>query len=157
MSKLTDNIENRISKDIEDLGYEIEYTEYVKEGSQNIFRIVIDKKDTSLTTEDCEIVSKKVEDKVDSLMKDDKSYVLEVSSPGLERNLKTKKLYDKYLGYNIRVKLFKKIDDTKEIEGILEESEDDYIVLRPGSSELKIKIKRDNISAANTVYDFGEE
>ena len=152
MSKLTDNIESKIKEDVTSLGYEIEYIEYIKEGEQKILRIVIDKENTSLTTEDCENVSKKVEDKVHSLMKDDSTYILEVSSPGLERALKNNRLYNKYLGYKVRIKLYKKINDSKEIVGILCDANDIKVIILVDNK--KIEIERENIAAANTVYDF---
>lgn len=152
MSKLTDSIESKIKKDVEDLGYEIEYTEYVKEGENKIFRVVIDKVGASLTTDDCEIVSRKIENTVDGFMARDEAYVLEVSSPGLERALKNNKLYKKYIGNNVRIKLYTKIEDSKELEGTLLESEDEYIVLL--IEDKKIKIERENIACGNTVYEF---
>lgn len=155
MSKLTDNIESKITADVEALGYEIEYTEYVKEGEIKIYRVVIDKVGKSLTTDDCEIVSRKIEDKVDSFMAKDEAYVLEVSSPGLERALKNNKLYKKYIGNNVRIKLYKKVQDSKELVGTLVESEEDYIVLLVESEQ--IKIERENIACGNTVYEFWEE
>ena len=155
MSKLTDNIESKIVADVDALGYELEYTEYVKEGESKIYRVVIDKPGESLTTDDCEIVSRKIEDKVDSLMAKDEAYVLEVSSPGLERALKNNKLYKKYIGNNVRIKLYKKVEDVKELVGILVESEEDYIVLLV--EDKQIKIERENIACGNTVYEFWEE
>ena len=155
MSKLTDNIEAKIVADIENLGYELEYTEYVKEGESKIYRVVIDKPGESLTTDDCEIVSRKIEDTVDSLMAKDEAYVLEVSSPGLERALKNNKLYKKYIGNNVRIKLYKKVEDVKELVGTLVESEEDYIVLLV--EDKQIKIERENIACGNTVYEFWEE
>ena len=152
MSKLTDSIEAKIVKDVETLGYEIEYTEYVKEGESKIFRVVIDKVNTSLTTDDCELVSRKIEDTVDSLMAKDEAYVLEVSSPGLERALKNTKLYKKYIGENVRIKLYQKVEDKKEIEGKLIEAEDEHIILLVEDN--KIKIERENIACGNTVYEF---
>lgn len=152
MSKLTDSIEAKIVKDVEALGYEIEYTEYVKEGESKIFRVVIDKVNTSLTTDDCELVSRKIEDTVDSLMAKDEAYVLEVSSPGLERALKNTKLYKKYIGENVRIKLYQKVEDKKEIEGKLIEAEYEHIILLVEDN--KIKIERENIACGNTVYEF---
>ncbi len=152
MSKLTDSIENKIVKDVEALGYEIEYTEYVKEGDSKIFRVVIDKPGESLTTEACEIVSRKIENTVDGLMAKDEAYVLEVSSPGLERALKNNKLYQKYIGNNVRIKLYKKVEEVKELEGTLIESKEDYIVLLV--EDKQIKIERENIACGNTVYEF---
>lgn len=151
MSKLTDIIHTTITSDVEALGYTVEYVENIKEGESKILRVVIDKENTSLTTDDCEIVSRKIEDKVDSLMKDE-MYILEISSPGLERQLKNTKLYIKYLGSNVLVKLYNKIDNTKELEGILKEATDEYIVLEANGKEFKIE--RENISCANTVYEF---
>lgn len=151
MSKLTDSIHAHIIPDVEELGYTVEYVENVKEGESKILRVVIDKENTSLTTDDCEIVSRKIEDKVDSLMKDE-MYILEISSPGLERQLKNTKLFKKYIGYNVRVKLYNKVEDSKELEGQLKEATDDYVVLEIENKE--IKIERENISCANTVYEF---
>ncbi len=155
MSKLTECVETKIVADIEALGYELEYTEYVKEGESKIYRVVIDKLGESLTTDDCEIVSRKIEDTVDSLMAKDEAYVLEVSSPGLERALKNNKLYKKYIGNNVRIKLYKKVEDVKELVGTLVESEEDYIVLLV--EDKQIKIERENIACGNTVYEFWEE
>ena len=151
MSKLTDSIHASIEPDVETLGYTVEYVENVKEGESKILRVVIDKENTSLTTDDCEIVSRKIEDKVDSLMKDE-MYILEISSPGLERELKNTKLYNKYIGYNIRVKLYNKIENVKELEGVLKEATDEFVIITSGDKE--IKIERENISCANTVYEF---
>lgn len=151
MSKLTDGIHTAITPDVGELGYTVEYVENVKEGESKILRVVIDKENTSLTTDDCEIVSRKIEDKVDSLMKDE-MYVLEISSPGLERQLKNTKLFKKYIGYNVCVKLYNKVEDTKELEGILKEATDDYVIITMDNKE--IKIERENISCANTVYEF---
>jgi len=155
MSKLTESVEAKIVADIEALGYELEYTEYVKEGESKIYRVVIDKPGESLTTDDCEIVSRKIEDTVDSLMAKDEAYVLEVSSPGLERALKNNKLYKKYIGNSVRIKLYKKVGDVKELVGTLVESEEDYIVLLV--EDKQIKIERENIACGNTVYEFWEE
>ena len=152
MSKLTDNIESKIRGDVETLGYEIEYTEYVKEGDNKIFRVVIDKENTSLTTDDCEVVSRIIEDTVDSLMAKDEAYVLEVSSPGLERALKNNKLYKKYIGNNVRIKLYSKVENSKELEGILLESEEEYIILLVDNKQ--VRIERENIACGNTVYEF---
>ncbi len=152
MSQKLDMIENKINEDAIKLGVEIEYTELVKEGGNNIYRIVIDKPGTGVSIEDCEALSKAVEDKVDNLIKVD-GYILEVSSAGIEKKLKNIKLYKKYKGNKIRVKLFKKINEKKEIIGILEEVLENAIVINSDNNKYEITIK--DIADANTVYDFG--
>ena len=88
-------------------------------------------------------------------MAKDEAYVLEVSSPGLERALKNNKLYKKYIGNNVRIKLYQKVEDSKELIGTLLESEDEYIILMV--EDKQIKIERENITCGNTVYEFWEE
>ncbi len=151
-SKIEDKIENEISVRINELGFEIEYIEYVKEGDRNILRIVLDKKDGIVTIDDCELVSRDVEDRVDKLISGE--YVLEVSSPGVERQIKNLRLYNKYLNNEIYVKLFKKDEDGKEFTGILNEVSDEekYIVLKLDNKDKKIFLK--DIATAHTVYDF---
>lgn len=151
-SKIEDKIENEISLRVNELGFEIEYVEYVKEGDRNILRIVLDKKDGIVTIDDCELVSRDVEDRVDNLMRGE--YVLEVSSPGVERQIKNLRLYNKYLNNEIYVKLFKKDEDGKEFTGILNEVNDEemYIILKLDDKDKKIFLK--DIATAHTVYDF---
>ena len=156
MAKKID-IEQVVVSDVEALGYELEYVESVKEGPNNILRVVIDKPNGLLTTEDCEKVSRKIEDKVDALVKMDDGYILEVSSPGLERALKNSKLYRKYVGQNILVKLYKKVDSTKELTGkLLRVSEDDTTIdIEIDGNVLSLKLAE--IASANTIYDFEKE
>lgn len=156
--KLEETLEEKLKDKILNLGFEIEYVENVSEASQNIIRFVIDKKDsTSITIDDCELVSRSIEDDVDKYV--NREYILEVSSPGLERQLKNIKLYKKYQGKEIYVKLFKKIDNVKEITGILENVDENNrtIILNITSEDnKKVEISLENISSAHTTYDFDE-
>ena len=151
-NKVVENVEEKISSKVNELGFEIEYVEFVKEGDNNILRIVLDKPNESVSIEDCELVSRSVEDDIDKLIKTE--YVLEVSSPGLERQLKNIKLYKKYIGYNIYVKLFKKNEIGKEFECILENvnEENESIIIK--NEDKTIEIKLEEISSAHTVFDF---
>lgn len=145
-----DNIEKIISPKIEDEGFEIEYVEFVKEGDNNILRVVIDNPNGKVAIDDCEKISRKIEDDVDKNI--DKEYVLEVSSAGLERQLKNIKLFEKYIGNDVYVKLYKKLDDKKEITGILKSVNDNNIVIESLSKEYIFNIK--DIAVAHTIYDF---
>ena len=152
MSQLTDKVENAILQNIADLGLELEYTEYVKEGENNIYRIVVDKPEGNVAVDDCEALSRNVEDIVDRYINAKDGYVLEVSSAGLERQLKNVRLYNKYIGYEIKVKLFSKVNNEKEYQGKLVKVNDDSIVIEVQNEEILIDLK--NIAHANTVYDF---
>ncbi len=150
--KIEEKIEQKISSKIKELGFDIEYVECVKEGGKNIVRIVLDKEKDSVTIDDCEMVSRSIEEDIDQLVKNE--YVLEVSSPGLERQLKNIKLFQKYIHSEIYIKLFKKQEDGKEFTGILKEVdfENEKITLEYENKEKEFLLK--DIATAHTVYDF---
>lgn len=145
-----DNIEKIIIPKIEEEGFEIEYVEFVKEGDNNILRVVIDNPNGNVAIDDCEKISRKIEDDIDKNI--DKEYVLEVSSAGLERQLKNIKLFEKYIESEVYIKLYKKIDDKKEITGILKSVNDNNIVIESLEKEYIFNIK--DIAVAHTIYDF---
>jgi ribosome maturation factor RimP len=152
--KLEEKVKNSIIDVIHELGFDIEYVEYVKEGSDNILRVVIDKEGSDISIDDCELVSRQIDEKVEQSM-GTVSYVLEVSSPGVERELKNEYLYKKYKGSNIHIKLFEKIDLGKEFDAKLVDyinDTKDVVIALENETERKINIK--NIASAHTVYDF---
>lgn len=152
MSLLTDNVEKIVIPKAAVLGLELEYVELAKEGGDNILRIVVTKGEGLMDVEDCANLSRDIEEEIDNIVKIDEEYVLEVSSAGIERQLKNTKLYNKYIGEKILVKLFNKLNDTKEHIGILNYADDLKIMLEIDNET--IEIDRKNIAAANTVYDF---
>lgn len=152
MSQLTDKVEAAILDIVISLGLELEYTELVKEGENNIYRVVVDKPEDKVSIDDCEALSRAIEDIVDKYVMVKDGYVLEVSSAGLERKLVNLKLYNKYIGSEVKLKLFKKINDVKELQGKLIDVKNDIIVVNIDNNDIEINIK--DIAAGNTVFDF---
>lgn len=76
-------------------------------------------------------------------------YYLEVSSPGIERVLRKEKHLQGAIGKEIQINLFKPIEKQKEISGVLEKFNNDYIYL-----EEDIKIDRKNISLMKIKYNW---
>ena len=150
--KLEIKVEEIVNPIVKELGFEVEYVEFVKEGSNNILRIAIDNPGEKLWIEDCEKVSRAVEDIVDKEI--EQEYILEVCSPGLERKLKNIRLYKKYLGKEIHIKLFKKLNDYKEFDCLLEKvnEENETIIVKIEAEEIEISLK--DISSAYTLFDF---
>ena len=98
--------------------YELYDVEYVKEGSNWYLRAFIDK-EGGITVDDCEIVSRGLSDLLDKADFIPDAYILEVSSPGLGRQLKKDKHFERSLGEEVEIKLYKSIDKQKEWVGIL--------------------------------------
>lgn len=109
--------------------------EYVKEGPDWFLRVYIDK-DGGISIDECEIVSTQLSEKLDELDMIRGSYFLEVSSPGVERPLKTREDFKKNINKNIYVSLYLHIESENEYEGILKDFKDDIATI-----EYKVKTR----------------
>ena len=109
-------------------GVSIYDVEYVKEGSEYYLRAYIDKPE-GVTIQDCENVSRALSDELDREDFIPDAYILEVSSPGLGRTLKKDKHLQAALGQQVEIRLFKAVDQCKELAGILESFDGDQITI----------------------------
>lgn len=141
-----------VREPVEALGYSIWDLDYVKEGSEWYLRITIDRKE-GVDLDDCEKVLRLVDPIITELDPVEGAYHLEVSSPGLERELRTLDHYKKSLGEEIVLKLFVPVEGRKEWKGRLVSAEEDGTVhLEAENRELTIERKK--ISRANIYFDF---
>ena len=104
---------------IEENKFELVDIEFVKEGPNWYLRVFIDK-DEGITIDDCELVSKAFEKKLDEEDIIKQAYILEVSSPGIDRPLKKDKDFKRCIGKLIDIKLYKPFEGRKEFQGTLE-------------------------------------
>ena len=102
----------------DELGYFIWDVSFVKEGALWYLRIFIDR-DEGITINDCEIVTRPVSDMLDKEDPISQSYILEVGSAGLERELLKEAHFEVCTGDAVRVHFIRNIDGEKEIVGIL--------------------------------------
>ena len=125
--------------------------EYVKEGADFHLRVTIDK-EMGVTIEDCERVHRAIDPLLDEADPIESFYYLEVSSPGLERELKTEAHILASVGETVEVRLFAPKDGAKVFTGELgEPSEDGRIVILDASGS-EIAFSRDEIAKISTVY-----
>lgn len=143
---LVEKIEKIVEPITSELSYELYYVEYVKENGDFYLRIYIDKEEGRVSLNDCEAVSRRVSEVLDAEDPIESAYYLEVSSPGLFRNLYTKKHFEKVLGKEILVKFNGSIEGQKSVKGILKEVNDEFIVVE---SDKEFKIANDKIKSAN--------
>lgn len=128
------------------LGYELYYVEYVKESGDFYLRIYIDKPD-GITLTDCEKVSRLVSDLLDEKDPIKDPYHLEVSSPGIFRQLFTEEHMKKYEGSTVNVKLSKSIDNKKQFKGTLKGFSDQSVTLNIDGEE--VVLSREKIKSIN--------
>ncbi|MBQ9461077.1 MAG: ribosome maturation factor RimP [Clostridia bacterium] len=90
----------------EDMGLTLWDVRFLKEGAQWYLRIFIDK-DSGVTIEDCENLTRAVDQPLDELDPIEQNYILEVSSPGIERELILPEHFDAFLGAAVMIKLIR--------------------------------------------------
>ena len=98
--------------------FELVDVEYVKEGSDWYLRVYIDK-EGGITVDDCEAVSRAFSDKLDENDFIEDSYIMEISSPGLDRPLKKDKDFERNMGKLVEIRTYRPIEKQKEFCGIL--------------------------------------
>lgn len=103
---------------VEEHGFELVDVEYVKEGSTWYLRSYIDK-EGGITIDDCELVSRALNELLDAEDFIEDAYVMEVSSPGLGRPLKKEKDFKRSIGKEVEVRLYRAVDHQKEFVGVL--------------------------------------
>jgi ribosome maturation factor RimP len=99
-------------------GVELYDLEYVKEGGDRILRLFIDK-EGGVDLNDCERVSRAAESVLDEKDPIPAAYVLEVSSPGIERKLKKDSHFARYAGAKVEIRLYSPIAGRKKFTGVL--------------------------------------
>ena len=117
-SQVVNTTEELVRQILEEKNLELVDIEYVKEGKNWFLRVFIDKEGGIDITE-CGEVSEQLSEKLDEVDPIKEAYFLEVSSPGVERPLKTVEDFAKSVSKNVYVKLFEPINGEKAYEGIL--------------------------------------
>jgi ribosome maturation factor RimP len=132
-----------ISKPIaEKLGLTLWDVQYVKEGSNFFLRIFIDK-ENGVDINDCENMSRALDKPLDDNDPIAEAYILEVSSPGIERKLTRDEHYLKFVGADIMVKMIRPIEGIgKEFKGVLSSYRDGEVTITDHSGENTVTINK---------------
>ena len=120
-----------------------------KEGQLKVLRIYADTK-SGIGIDLCETISRELSDFLDKEDLIKEAYSLEVSSPGVERKLRTDGHYSAVVGKKISISLYSPINGQKSFTGILESFSEDEIVLDT------VVIPKDKISDAHLYFDINE-
>lgn len=147
---ISENVEGRFRPLVESLGYDLAYVEYVKEGQEWYLRFFLNK-EGGIDLTDCETVSRAIEPVLDEEDNVPNQYILEVSSLGLERPLRSKKDYEENIGNLVMAHLYTAINKKKIVIGILKDFGDDITIDSEGET---VVIPEKNISKIHLTIDF---
>mgnify|MGYP005825038649 FL=1 len=137
---------------LDEHGFELVDVEYVKEGSNWYLRSYIDK-EGGITIDDCELVSRSLSDALDREDFIDDPYIMEVSSPGLGRPLKKEKDFQRSLGKDVEVRLYRAVNHEKEFAGVLTAYDEERVTLEMGESGEQTFLRSD-IALIRLAIDF---
>ena len=132
--------------------FELVDVEYVKEAGNWYLRVYVDK-EGGITVDDCEIVSRALSDKLDEKDFIEEAYILEVSSPGLGRPLKKDKDFDRSIGKEVELKLYRAIEKQKDFSGILVSYNEETVNIEIEDGK-EITFNRSDIAIIRLAFDF---
>ncbi|MBE6041511.1 MAG: ribosome maturation factor RimP [Clostridiales bacterium] len=145
-----------LEEHLADRDLEIYRITYKKEGPAWILRVFLDKPAGSeqeyVSIEECEEVTRYLSDKLDELDLIERSYNLEVSSPGLDRELIRESDYERFAGRAVEVRTYEPISGSKYIEGTLVGKDGDTVTIEVNGDKLDIPAKK--ISKINLAVVF---
>ena len=151
-SKVKTICEEKVVPVIEELGYEVVEVEYAKKTDGMNLTFYIDK-DGGIVIDDCEKVSKAIDDLLEELdPTEGVGYILNVSSPGLDRPLKTNRDFERHLQKEISITLFSKLEGKKKFDGVLQSYTDESVTIEV-KGEL-IELKKEQIAHIVPIIKF---
>ncbi len=152
MSDVLLRVQQMLNPILESLGLFLWDIELLRHGPRWLLRIYIDK-DAGVTLDDCEAVSRDLGTVLDVEDAIPHAFTLEVSSPGLDRTLRTPEHFKRFIGNVVKVKTFRPIDGQKVFRGELAGIDDDIIRLRlEGGGTFDVPLKE--IAKASLEVEF---
>jgi len=145
-------VKGYIDEYFSDKPYELTDLTFAKEGGNWFLRVFADK-EGGIAIDDCEAISRYLEALLDKEDLIEQAYILEVSSPGIDRPLKTTDDYEKFAERIVDVKLYKPIDGQKEFQGKLIGLIDEKIVIEQDKG-MRLEFDRDSVALCRLAVIF---
>lgn len=136
---------------LEGMGYELVEVEYLCERGRWLLRLYIDQ-EKGITLDDCAAVSREIGDVLDSRDLIPHGYVLEVSSPGLNRPLRKEKDFEKRIGRKMRVRMAAPVQGRRNFVGTLTDFRDRILFLEVDRQTFALPWSE--VEKAHLIYDF---
>lgn len=149
---VTERVKTIVEALIEDLEYDLVDVEFKKEGPNRFLRVFLDKVG-GISLDDCQEMSKAISEELDKEDPINGPYYLEVSSPGLDRPLKTDKDLKRNIDKEVEVSLYQAIDGQKLITGYLVDFDEDNLNIQ-FEDESTMEIPRDKTALIRLAIKF---
>lgn len=152
-----DNLIYKVKKIISPIvnaeGFELTDLQFLKGGKNSLLRIFIDKGDVGVTLDDCQNISTQVGAVLDVEDIIDRRYILEVSSPGLDRPLKKKEDYIRYKGRMVKLTTINSYNNKKTFIGKIIDFKNNILILEMKNNGM-INIPYNQIAKSRLEVEF---
>jgi ribosome maturation factor RimP len=149
--RVTERVTAIIEPVIQELGFELVDVDFLTDRGRRVLRIYVDTRD-GITLDECAEVSREVGSLIDLEDLIPEQYVLEVSSPGLNRPLRKEKDFIAAMGRKVKVKMIKPLEGRRNFTGMLENFDNGIITLQMENNKVVLPVAE--IERANIVYQF---
>ena len=146
---IRETVREAILPTVTEFGYDIWDITYQKVGADYHLEITIDK-DGGIDIEDCEKVHRAIDPILDECDPIEGFYYLDVSSPGIERELRTAEHISRSVGQKVLAKLFAQKDGKRTVKGVLTAFEDGKITITEPTGD--VILAQNEIAKINTVF-----
>jgi ribosome maturation factor RimP len=137
---------------LEELGLELVEVQYRREQSGWVLRLIIDKQEDGVSLEDCAAVSREMSQLLDIEDFIEQAYNLEVSSPGLDRPLKSMADFQRFTGRKTKIKTIEPIAGERVFIGRIQQASGETIILEVGRKEVTIPFSQ--VAKARLEIEF---
>ena len=148
-------VEEIIKPYAKELGLEIWDVRFQKEGSEWYLRIFIDK-EGGVSIDDCVDLTHAISKPLDEADPISQSYMLEVASPGVERELTRNAHFQKFIGSSVMLRTIRAIDGVRDFKGELASFEDNKIkIITESGNELVVE-KKETVFVKLDDFDIND-
>jgi ribosome maturation factor RimP len=146
-SVITEKVKQLIGNLLSDKRIELIEMTYRRESGGMVLRLLVDK-EGGITLDDCTHLNERIGDILDSEDVIADKYTLEVSSPGLDRPLKTRRDFERLMGKEVHVHTYEPVEERRDHEGAIRYVDDEKVRIND------VEIRLDKISRAKLKIDF---
>jgi ribosome maturation factor RimP len=138
---------------LEEGGFELVDVEFVREPVGWVLRIYADRPEGGITISDCQWISERIGTLLDVEDLIPHAYNLEVSSPGLDRPLKTRRDFERHVGIVVKIKTYEPMDNQRNFKGEIVSTSEEGVTIHDVSRNADVEIPYENIKSARVDVD----
>jgi len=153
IKEIVDRVEELLLPILEEGGFELVDVEFVREPVGWVLRIYADRPEGGITISDCQWISERIGTLLDVEDLIPHAYNLEVSSPGLDRPLKTQRDFEKHVGIVVKIKTHEPMDNQRNFKGEVVSTSEKGVTIHDVSRNADVEIPYENIKSARVDVD----